>query len=48
MRIEGPEGDVTEVARLGLTAEAEPSLVADKLLDILTQRIPLPTDSSHA
>jgi len=47
MRIEGPEGDVTEVAKLGLTAEAYPSLVASKLLDILTERILLPADNSQ-
>jgi hypothetical protein len=47
MRIEGPEGDVTEVAKLGLTAEADPSLVVGKLVDILTERIPLPADNSQ-
>lgn len=45
MSIEGPEGNVTEAAKLSLTAEADPSFVADKLLDILTGQSPLPADN---
>jgi hypothetical protein len=47
MRVEGPEGDVTEVAKLGLTAEADPSLIAGKLVDILTGESPLSADNLH-
>lgn len=47
MRVDGFNGDITETAKLGLTAEAAPSLVTDKLLDILTGQNPLPASDAQ-